>query len=285
MKPVKKIIVIGAGQMGGGIAQVAAQTGLDVVLNDITSELAEHGLAAIAKSLDRSVTKSRITEQERAAVLGRITLSTSLDDAKDVDLAIEAAVERMDIKAKIFQDLDRIAPADAILASNTSSLPITEIAAVTKRPDKVIGMHFMNPVPVMELVEIIRGLQTADDTFEAVSELVTRMGKTGIEVNDSPGFVVNRILIPMINEAASCVQEGVATPEGIDQVMKLGANHPMGPLALADMIGLDTCLAIMEVLYKGFGDSKYRPCPLLRKYVMAGWLGKKSGRGFYSYDR
>jgi len=285
MKPVKKIIVIGAGQMGGGIAQVAAQTGLDVVLNDITSELAEHGLAAIAKSLDRSVTKSRITEQERAAVLGRITLSTSLDDAKDVDLAIEAAVERMDIKAKIFQDLDRIAPADAILASNTSSLPITEIAAVTKRPDKVIGMHFMNPVPVMELVEIIRGLQTADDTFEAVSELVTRMGKTGIEVNDSPGFVINRILIPMINEAASCVQEGVATPEGIDQVMKLGANHPMGPLALADMIGLDTCLAIMEVLYKGFGDSKYRPCPLLRKYVMAGWLGKKSGRGFYSYDR
>jgi 3-hydroxybutyryl-CoA dehydrogenase len=271
--------------MGGGIAQVAAQTGLDVVLNDITSELAEHGLAAIAKSLDRSVTKSRITEQERAAVLGRITLSTSLDDAKDVDLAIEAAVERMDIKAKIFQDLDRIAPADAILASNTSSLPITEIAAVTKRPDKVIGMHFMNPVPVMELVEIIRGLQTADDTFEAVSELVTRMGKTGIEVNDSPGFVINRILIPMINEAASCVQEGVATPEGIDQVMKLGANHPMGPLALADMIGLDTCLAIMEVLYKGFGDSKYRPCPLLRKYVMAGWLGKKSGRGFYSYDR
>lgn len=285
MKPVKKIIVIGAGQMGGGIAQVAAQTGLDVVLNDITSELAEHGLAAIAKSLDRSVTKGRITEQERAAVLGRITLSTSLDDAKDVDLAIEAAVERMDIKAKIFQDLDRIAPADAILASNTSSLPITEIAAVTKRPDKVIGMHFMNPVPVMELVEIIRGLQTADDTFEAVSELVTRMGKTGIEVNDSPGFVINRILIPMINEAASCVQEGVATPEGIDQVMKLGANHPMGPLALADMIGLDTCLAIMEVLYKGFGDSKYRPCPLLRKYVMAGWLGKKSGRGFYSYDR
>jgi len=285
MKPVKKIIVIGAGQMGGGIAQVAAQTGLDVVLNDITSELAEHGLAAIAKSLDRSVTKSRITEQERAAVLGRITLSTSLDDARDVDLAIEAAVERMDIKAKIFQDLDRIAPADAILASNTSSLPITEIAAVTKRPDKVIGMHFMNPVPVMELVEIIRGLQTADDTFEAVSELVTRMGKTGIEVNDSPGFVINRILIPMINEAASCVQEGVATPEGIDQVMKLGANHPMGPLALADMIGLDTCLAIMEVLYKGFGDSKYRPCPLLRKYVMAGWLGKKSGRGFYSYDR
>jgi 3-hydroxybutyryl-CoA dehydrogenase len=285
MKSIEKIIVVGAGQMGSGIAQVAAQAGLGVVLNDVTSEFTEHGLASITKNLDRSVTKGWLTEAERSGVLLRITLSTSLEDAKDVDLAVEAVAESMDIKTKVFQELDRVAPGNALLASNTSSLPITEIAAVTKRPGQVIGMHFMNPVPVMMLVEVIRGLQTEDETYEAACALATRLGRTPVEVNDSPGFVVNRVLIPMINEAIYCVYEGVATAEGVDEVMKLGANHPMGPLALADFIGLDTCLAIMEVLYEGFGDSKYRPCPLLRKYVRAGWLGKKSGRGFYAYDQ
>ncbi|MGD1011204.1 MAG: 3-hydroxybutyryl-CoA dehydrogenase [Acidimicrobiales bacterium] len=283
MKSIEKVIVVGAGQMGSGIAEVAAQAGLSVVLNDITSELAERGLGLITKDLDRGIAKGRLTEDEKSAVLKRIALSTSLADAADVDLAIEVAVERMDIKTEIFQELDRVAPVGALLASNTSSLPITEIAAVTKRPEKVIGMHFMNPVPVMKLVEVIRGLQTEDETYKAVGELAVRLGKTPVEVNDYPGFVVNRVLIPMINEAIYCVYEGVATPEGVDEVMKLGANHPMGPLALADMIGLDTCLAIMGVLYEGFGDPKYRPCPLLRKYVRAGWLGRKSGRGFFTY--
>jgi 3-hydroxybutyryl-CoA dehydrogenase len=283
MKSIEKVIVVGAGQMGSGIAEVAAQAGLSVVLNDITSEFAEHGLALVTKDLDRGIAKGRLTEDDKSAVMKRIVLSTSLADAADVDLAIEVAVERMDIKTQIFQELDRVAPSDAFLASNTSSLPITEIAAVTKRPGQVIGMHFMNPVPVMKLVEVIRGLQTEDETYKAVGELAVRLGKTPVEVNDYPGFVVNRVLIPMINEAIYCVYEGVATPEGVDEVMKLGANHPMGPLALADMIGLDTCLAIMGVLYEGFGDPKYRPCPLLRKYVRAGWLGKKSGRGFYTY--
>jgi 3-hydroxybutyryl-CoA dehydrogenase len=283
MKSIEKVIVVGAGQMGSGIAEVAAQAGLSVVLNDITSELAERGLGLITKDLDRGIAKGRLTEDEKSAVLKRIALSTSLADAADVDLAIEVAVERMDIKTQIFQELDRVAPVGALLASNTSSLPITEIAAVTKRPEKVIGMHFMNPVPVMKLVEVIRGLQTEDETYKAVGELAVRLGKTPVEVNDYPGFVVNRVLIPMINEAIYCVYEGVATPEGVDEVMKLGANHPMGPLALADMIGLDTCLAIMGVLYEGFGDPKYRPCPLLRKYVRAGWLGRKSGRGFFTY--
>jgi 3-hydroxybutyryl-CoA dehydrogenase len=285
MKSIEKMIVVGAGQMGSGIAQVAAQAGLGVVLNDVTSELAEHGLASITKNLDRSVTKGWLTKAERSRVLQRITLSTSLEDAKDVDLAVEAVTESMDIKTKIFQELDEVAPGHALLASNTSSLLITEIAAATKRPGQVIGMHFMNPVPVMTLVEVIRGLQTEDETYQAACDLAMRLGRTPVEVNDSPGFVVNRILIPMINEAIYCVYEGVATAEGVDKVMKLGANHPMGPLALADFIGLDTCLAIMEVLYEGFGDSKYRPCPLLRKYVRAGWLGKKSGRGFYAYDQ
>jgi 3-hydroxybutyryl-CoA dehydrogenase len=285
MKRIEKIIVVGAGQMGSGIAQVAAQAGLGVVLNDVTSELAERGLASITENLDRSLAKGRLTEEERSAVLQQITLSTSLENAEDVDLAVEAAVESMDIKTKIFEELDRVTPGDAFLASNTSSLSITEIAAITKRPGQVIGMHFMNPVPVMKLVEVIRGLQTEDDTYEAACDLVRRVDKTPVEVNDSPGFVVNRVLIPMINEAMYCVYEGVTTPAGVDKVMKLGANHPMGPLALADFIGLDTCLAIMEVLYEGFGDSKYRPCPLLRKYVRAGWLGKKSGRGFYAYDQ
>jgi 3-hydroxybutyryl-CoA dehydrogenase len=284
MSSIEKVFVVGAGQMGSGIAQVAAQAGLSVLLNDVTSELAERGLAAITNNLDRNVAKGRLTEEERSAALQRIVLSTSMEDAKDVELAVEAAVESMEVKTEIFRELDRTCPPHALLASNTSSLPITEIAAITKRPGQVIGLHFMNPVPVMKLVEVIRGLQTADATFEAACELALRLGKTPVEVNDSAGFVVNRVLIPMINEAIYCLYEGVATAEGIDEVMKLGANHPMGPLALADLIGLDICLAIMEVLHEGLGDSKYRPCPLLRKYVRAGWLGKKSGRGFYVYS-
>ncbi|MGA2529839.1 MAG: 3-hydroxybutyryl-CoA dehydrogenase [Acidimicrobiales bacterium] len=283
MKSIEKIIVIGAGQMGSGIAQVAAQAGLEVVLNDVTSELAERGLAAITKNLDRDVDKGRITESDKAEALRKLSLSISLDDAKDIDLAVEAAVENMEVKRKIFRELDRVAPLEAVLASNTSSLPITEIAALTRRPGQVIGLHFMNPVPVMKLVEVIRGLQTDEETYKAACEVATRLGKTPVEVSDSPGFVVNRVLIPMINEAIYCVYEGVSTPAGVDEVMKLGANHPMGPLALADFIGLDTCLAIMEVLYEGLGDSKYRPCPLLRKYVRAGWLGRKSGQGFFTY--
>jgi 3-hydroxybutyryl-CoA dehydrogenase len=285
MKSIEKIIVIGAGQMGSGIAQVAAQAGFEVVLNDIATEYVERGLATITKNLDRDVAKDRLSEAQKAETLQKVRLSVSLEDANDVDLAVEAAVENMAVKTKIFQELDRIAPRDAILASNTSSLPITEIAAVTSRPSQVIGLHFMNPVPVMKLVEVIRGLQTDDETFKAACEVATRVGKTPVEVNDAPGFVVNRILIPMINEAVYCLQEGVSTPAGIDEVMKLGANHPMGPLALADFIGLDTCLAIMEVLHEGLGDTKYRPCPLLRKYVRAGWLGRKSGRGFFTYER
>jgi len=283
MKSIEKIIVIGAGQMGSGIAQVAAQAGLEVVLNDVTSELAERGLAAITKNLDRDVDKGRITESDKAEALRKLSLSISLDDAKDIDLAVEAAVENMEVKRKIFRELDRVAPLEAVLASNTFSLPITEIAALTRRPGQVIGLHFMNPVPVMKLVEVIRGLQTDEETYKAACEVATRLGKTPVEVSDSPGFVVNRVLIPMINEAIYCVYEGVSTPAGVDEVMKLGANHPMGPLALADFIGLDTCLAIMEVLYEGLGDSKYRPCPLLRKYVRAGWLGRKSGQGFFTY--
>jgi len=285
MKSIEKIIVFGAGQMGSGIAQVAAQAGFEVVLNDIATEYVERGLATITKNLDRDVAKDRLSEAQKAETLQKVRLSVSLEDANDVDLAVEAAVENMAVKTKIFQELDRIAPRDAILASNTSSLPITEIAAVTSRPSQVIGLHFMNPVPVMKLVEVIRGLQTDDETFKAACEVATRVGKTPVEVNDAPGFVVNRILIPMINEAVYCLQEGVSTPAGIDEVMKLGANHPMGPLALADFIGLDTCLAIMEVLHEGLGDTKYRPCPLLRKYVRAGWLGRKSGRGFFTYER
>lgn len=282
-KRIQKLMVIGSGQMGNGIAQVAAQAGLDVLMNDVKQEFAERGLATITKNLSRNVEKGRMTEEEKSAVLARISLSTSLDDAKDVDMAIEAATENMEIKMNIFRQLDAIAPAGALLASNTSSLPITEIAAVTNRPEHVIGMHFMNPVPVMKLVEIIRGLATSDETYETVKSLADQMNKTSVEVNDFPGFVSNRVLMPMINEAIYCLYEGVASVEDIDTVMKLGMNHPMGPLTLADFIGLDTCLAIMEVLYEGFGDSKYRPCPLLRKYVKAGWLGKKSGRGFYTY--
>ncbi len=277
-------MVIGAGQMGSGIAQVCAQAGLEVLLNDISEESYERGIGTITRNLSRNVEKGRMAEDEKAAVLQRFTKSLSLQDAKDVDLVIEAAVENMDIKQSIFKQLDVIAPEHAILASNTSSLPITEIAAVTNRPAQVIGMHFMNPVPVMKLVEIIRGLATSDEVYNSIEELTKKLQKVPVEVNDFPGFVANRVLMPMINEAIFTLYEGVATKEAIDEVMKLGMNHPMGPLTLADFIGLDTCLYIMETLYEGFGDSKYRPCPLLRKYVKAGWLGKKSGRGFYEYS-
>ena len=281
---IEKVMVIGAGQMGSGIAQVCAQAGFSVILNDMKDEFFERGLATITKNLTRDVEKGRKTEEEKAQVLARITKSTSIDDAKHADIVIEAAVENMEIKQSIFKQLDVIAPAHTILATNTSSLPITEIAAVTNRPQQVIGMHFMNPVPVMQLVEIIRGLATADEVYEAVAAMTKHIGKTGVEVNDFPGFISNRILLPMINEAIYALYEGVATKEAIDDVMKMGMNHPMGPLTLADFIGLDTCLSIMEILHEGLGDSKYRPCPLLRKYVAAGWLGKKSGRGFYVYE-
>jgi 3-hydroxybutyryl-CoA dehydrogenase len=281
---VKTIMVIGAGQMGSGIAQVCAQAGYSVFLNDLKPEFVDRGLAGIKKNLNRQVDKGRMTSEQLDEVVGRITSSSDLQDAAKVDLVIEAAVESMDIKAKIFAQLDVIAPAHAILASNTSSLPITEIAAATKRPEKVIGMHFMNPVPVMKLVEIIRGLATADEVYQTIEDITKTLEKVPVEVNDFPGFVSNRILMPMINEAIYTLYEGVATKEAIDEVMKLGMNHPMGPLTLADFIGLDTCLYIMETLHEGFGDDKYRPCPLLRKYVKAGWLGKKSGRGFYTYE-
>jgi len=281
---IQKVMVIGAGQMGSGIAQVCAQAGFDVKLNDIKQEFFERGIGVITKNLSRDVEKGRKTEEEKQAILSRITMSLELQDAADVDIVIEAAVENMEIKQSIFKQLDEIAPKHAVLATNTSSLPITEIGAVTKRPQQVIGMHFMNPVPVMKLVEIIRGLATADEVYKAVEEMTRKLDKTPVEVNDFPGFVSNRILLPMINEAIYTLYEGVATKEAIDDVMKLGMNHPMGPLTLADFIGLDTCLYIMEILHEGLGDSKYRPCPLLRKYVAAGWLGKKSGRGFYVYE-
>lgn len=281
---IQKVMVIGAGQMGSGIAQVCAQAGLDVKLNDISEESFEKGIRTITQNLSRNVVKGRMTEAEKEAVLKRIDKSLSLEDANDVDIVIEAAVENMEIKQSIFKQLDTITPQHTILASNTSSLPITEIAAVTKRPEQVIGMHFMNPVPVMKLVEIIRGLATSDEVYTEIEQLTEKFNKAPVEVNDFPGFVANRVLMPMINEAIYTLYEGVATKEAIDDVMKLGMNHPMGPLTLADFIGLDTCLYIMETLYEGFGDSKYRPCPLLRKYVKAGWLGRKTGRGFYDYE-
>ncbi|ALS76234.1 3-hydroxybutyryl-CoA dehydrogenase [Planococcus rifietoensis] len=281
---IQNVMVIGAGQMGSGIAQVCAQAGFNVKLNDMKQEAYDRGIANITKNLSRNVEKGRMTEDEKSQVLGRIQSSLDLKDAHDVDIVIEAAVENMEIKSTIFKTLDEVAPKHAILASNTSSLPITEIAAATNRPEQVIGMHFMNPVPVMKLVEIIRGLATTDEVYQAVEDMTVKLSKTPVEVNDFPGFVSNRILMPMINEAIFTLQEGVATKEAIDEVMKLGMNHPMGPLQLADFIGLDTCLYIMEVLHEGFGDSKYRPSPLLRQYVKAGWLGKKTGRGFYEYN-
>ncbi|MEJ5364150.1 MAG: 3-hydroxybutyryl-CoA dehydrogenase [Desulfosoma sp.] len=276
--------VIGAGQMGNGIAQVAAMSGLSVIMNDIQDEFVQRGLNTIKKNLARSVEKGKMSQEEMDAVLGRIRTSVDLKDMAAADFVVEAATENEQIKFKIFQDLDAICPPHAILATNTSSIPIGRIAGKTKRPDKVIGMHFMNPVPVMKLVEIIRGIATSDETFKLTWDLSEKMGKTPALAQDYPGFIANRILMPMINEAVYCLYHGVGTREDIDTVMKLGMNHPMGPLALADLIGLDTCLAIMETLYQGFCDSKYRPCPLLRKYVEAGWLGRKTGRGFYEYS-
>ncbi len=278
-----RIAVIGAGQMGNGIAHVFAVGGHDVTMIDVSSDALERGRGTIAKNLERQVKKGGIESSAADAALARVAVNTSLDALANADLVIEAATERRDLKFQIFADADRIAPTHAILASNTSSISITEIAARTKRPEQVIGMHFMNPVPVMQLVEVIRGLATSEETTARVMESARALGKTPVEANDYPGFVANRILMPMINEAIYCVMEGVGTPEAIDTVMKLGMNHPMGPLTLADFIGLDTCLAIMDVLHEGMGDSKYRACPLLRKYVAAGWLGRKSGRGFYDY--
>jgi 3-hydroxybutyryl-CoA dehydrogenase len=281
---VKTIMVIGAGQMGGGIAQVAAVSGFNVIIRDITDGFVQKGLSVIDRNLARGVDKGKLVQADKEAAMARIKGTTDLGLAAGADFVVEAAVEKMEVKREIFTELDKVCRLGVILATNTSSLPITEVAAVTKRPDKVIGMHFMNPVPLMQLVEVIRGLQTSDETFAAVMDLSKKLGKTPVPVNDSPAFVANRILIPMINEAIYCVYEGVATPEAVDNVMKLGMNHPMGPLALADLIGLDTVLYILEVLYEGFSDSKYRPCPLLRKLVKAGYLGKKSGKGFYDYQ-
>lgn len=275
--------VIGSGQMGNGIAQVAAMSGLYVIMNDINDEFVDKGYAAITKNLDRSVEKGKISKEDRDATLERITKSIDIRDMANCDFVVEAATEREDLKFKIFQDLDSICNPSVILATNTSSIPIGRIAAQTSRPEKVIGQHFMNPVPVMKLVEIIRGIATSDETFEVTWELSKKFGKTPALSNDFPGFIANRIAMPMINEAIFALYHSVGTPEDIDTVMKLGFNHPMGPLALADLIGLDTCLAIMETLYEGFKDSKYRPCPLLRKYVEAGWLGRKTGKGFYTY--
>ena len=280
---IQTVMVIGAGQMGGGIAQVMAQHGIKTYLNDVDMDIVKSRVDFITKLLDKDIAKGKLTEEQKGAALSNLIPSSDLRDAADCGLVVEAIVEKMEVKGKVFSTLDDICKPDCILASNTSSLPITEIAAFTRRPEQVIGMHFMNPVPVMKLVEIIRGLATSDGTYAAVRDLSLLLGKSPVEVKDVPGFISNRVLEIMVNEAIYCLSEGVASAEDIDSVMRLGMNHPMGPLQLADFIGLDTILSIMETMYHGYGDPKYRPCPLLRQYVKAGWLGKKSGRGFYQY--
>lgn len=280
---IRTIGVVGAGQMGNGIAQVAAVAGCGVIMRDIDMTLCKKGLAVIEKSLGKLVEKEKLSAADRDAAIKRIQLTAEIRDLASCDIAVEAATERVDLKIQIFKELDATLPKQAILATNTSSISITRIASATSRPDKVIGMHFMNPVPIMKGVEIIRGLATSDETAKVVEVLAAKFGKTVVRSNDAPGFIANRVLMPMINEAAYCVMEGVASAEAVDAVMKLGMNHPMGPLELADLIGLDVCLDILEVLYTGFADSKYRPCPLLRKMVAAGWNGRKSGRGFHTY--